>query len=161
MLAKCVGNEADAEWQVQLRLRSTGTDNRYKLTEQTYADELFQCSVRISRPDNETFNWVVPDGSNNDLRSGSDTVNNNNGSFTAPGLPRDLKVSNTGAQGTMLSLVYAVSGTDPDFLTWDSDDVGDGRGPLTDARSPFNYCSQTTESNGEWQKECWFGYYNS
>lgn len=35
--------------------------------------------------------------------------------------------------------MYGVSGTDPDFLPWNSDDVGDGRGPATDARSPFSY----------------------
>ncbi|ROV91229.1 hypothetical protein VMCG_09368 [Cytospora schulzeri] len=87
-----------------------GTDNRYMLSNQNAADELFQCSVKISRPDDNTFEYGVDD-------------------------------------------------MDPDFLSWDSDDIGDGRGPATDAKSPYNYCKHKMGANGERVTECWFGCY--
>lgn len=133
-----------------------GTDNRYELSEITNPKELLQASVFISRPNDRTFNWRVTDSGNNDVGAGTDMVMGSTGTFVIKDLRTTLTVGKTGPKGTQVTFEYGGI-LDVDQASWNSDDIGDGRGPGTDAGDPYSYCHQTTGVNNEWQTEYWFG----
>jgi len=110
------------------------------LTRQAAAPELMQCSVFISRPNDDIFNWRVTDSGNNDQASGQGIVTSATGTFTDTGLPIDLVVGKTGSYNFQLTSEYGVQNHDADWLAWTSDEIGDGRGLATDNGQPHHYC---------------------
>lgn len=116
-----------------------GTDNRYQLTGIPNSKDLLQASVFISRPDDRVFHYRITNASNVDVGAGTDAVMGSTGSFIIHDLPSPLTVGKTGPMGTQVSFEYGVQG-DVDHSFWNTDDVGDGRGPGTDAGDPYSYC---------------------
>ncbi|KAL9618755.1 MAG: hypothetical protein Q9160_006549 [Pyrenula sp. 1 TL-2023] len=138
-------------------------NNRYSTQQTVYAD-LFQCSVELTRDgdndfkDFKVFNWENKDTT--DPKVKSCTISSGTGQCDMKGLPNNLVLKKTGAFGTVLNFEYATTGNVNHF-TWNSEQKGNGKGPVNKDGEILRYCAADKTSNSEQKFNCWFPCYKN
>lgn len=138
-------------------------NNRYSLQQTVFAD-LFQCSVELTRDgDNDFKDFKVFDCENKDTTDPnvkSCTIAAATGQCDVKGLPNNLVLKKTGAFGTELNFEYADS-TNVNHFTWNSEQKGNGKGPVNKDGEILRYCAADKTSNTEQKFNCWFPCYKN
>lgn len=139
---------------------SVGTDNHYRLEHTVYPD-LLQCKVKLTRngdndfEDIKLFNWK-----NNQVGgTQKKTIPGNTGTADFTGLPLTLHVNKQGNFNTKVGFTYGENeNVQAAYFKWDSESVGDGKGPAWKDGKPERYCKVDTSGTKQ-AIECYFPCY--
>ncbi|OAQ65218.1 deoxyribonuclease nucA/NucB domain-containing protein [Pochonia chlamydosporia 170] len=137
-------------------------DNLYALQNTVYKD-ILQCSVKFTRDGDKDFKDVVlSDADDKDHKAADCNISGGTGDCTLKGLPKDLKLSKTGALGSVIKFEYAPGekNANINWFAWDTDSKGTGKGPATNDGDSESYCKKAKNGNKE-DVECWFPCYKS
>ncbi|KAK2597376.1 hypothetical protein QQS21_006000 [Conoideocrella luteorostrata] len=146
------------EGKISAPLAPNAKDNLYALQNTVYKD-LFQCSVKFTRDGDKDFKKIVlSDWEDKDHNAPDCSISGATGDCTIKGqLPNDLKVSKTGALGSLIKFEYAPGQKDRNvnWYSWDTNSKGTGKGPATNDGDSESYCKKVKKGNEE-EVECWF-----